>query len=142
MSRRRQPVSTVSPLIWLVVVILILYFARAVLIPLALALTLNFLLTPMVMGLQRLRIPRVLAVAIVMLLSTAVVAGMGWVMREARRVAGLFFRPAGLKNTRQNSLIIVRTAYRKGCIATNEPSGTRAVRQPRPVRPVPGELRA
>jgi predicted PurR-regulated permease PerM len=82
MSRRRQPASTLSPLIWLVVVILILYFARTVLIPLALALTLNFLLTPMVMWLQRLRLPRVLAVAIVMLVSTAVVAGMGWVVAD------------------------------------------------------------
>jgi predicted PurR-regulated permease PerM len=82
MSRRRQQASTLSPLIWLVVVILILYFARAVLIPLALALTLNFLLTPMVMWLQRLRIPRVLAVAVVMLVSTAVVAGMGWVVAD------------------------------------------------------------
>jgi predicted PurR-regulated permease PerM len=82
MSRRRQQVSNLSPLIWLVVVILILYFARAVLIPLALALTLNFLLTPMVMWLLRLRVPRVLAVAIVMLVSTAVVAGMGWVVAD------------------------------------------------------------
>jgi len=82
MSRRRQQASTISPLIWLAVVILILYFARAVLIPLALALTLNFLLTPMVMWLQRLRMPRVLAVAIVMLVSTAVVAGMGWVVAD------------------------------------------------------------
>jgi len=82
MSRRRQPSSTVSPLILLVVVILILYFARAVLIPLALALTLNFLLTPMVMWLLRLRVPRVLAVAIVMMVSTAVVAGMGWVVAD------------------------------------------------------------
>ena len=82
MSRRRQQVSTLSPLIWLVVVVLILYFARAVLIPLALALTLNFLLTPMVMWLLQLRVPRVLAVAIVMLVSTAVVAGMGWVVAD------------------------------------------------------------
>lgn len=81
-SRRRQPSPTLSPLIWLVVVILILYFARAVLIPLALALTLNFLLTPMVMWLQRLRMPRVLAVAIAMLVLTAVVAGMGWVVAD------------------------------------------------------------
>src|SRR4029077_1876864 len=82
MSRRRQQVSTISPLIWLVVVILILYFARAVLIPLALALALNFLLTPMVMWLLRLRVPRVLAVAIVMLVSAAVVGGMGWIVAD------------------------------------------------------------
>jgi predicted PurR-regulated permease PerM len=80
MSRRRQESSTFSPLIWLAVVILILYFARAVLIPLALALTLNFLLNPMVMWLQRLHMRRVLAVAVVMVTSAAVVAGMGWVV--------------------------------------------------------------
>jgi len=80
MSRPRQESSTLNPLLWLAGVILILYFARAVLIPLALALTLNFLLTPMVMALQRLRMRRVLAVAVVMLFSTAVVAGMGWIV--------------------------------------------------------------
>jgi len=77
---RRQGTSTLSPLIWLAVVILILYFARAVLIPLALALTLNFLLAPMVTWLQRLRMSRVLAVAVVMLVSAAVVGEMGWVV--------------------------------------------------------------
>ena len=41
-----------SPLIWLAGIIVILYFARAVLIPLALALTLNFLLMPMVLWLD------------------------------------------------------------------------------------------
>ena len=77
---RRQETSTLSPLIWLAVVILILYFARAVLIPLALALTLNFLLAPMVTWLQRLRMSRVLAVAVVMLVYAAVVGEMGWVV--------------------------------------------------------------
>ena len=80
MSRPRQESSNLNPLIWLAGVILILYFARAVLIPLALALTLNFLLTPMVMGLQRLRMRRVLAVAVVMLVSMAGVAGLGWIV--------------------------------------------------------------
>ena len=82
MSRRRPETSTLSPLLGLTVVILILYFARAVLIPLALALTLNFLLTPMVMWLQRLHMRRVLAVAAVMLTSAAVVGGMGWVVSD------------------------------------------------------------
>ena len=52
MSRSRPDPSTLNPLVILAGVVLILYFARAVLIPLALALTLNFLLTPMVMWLQ------------------------------------------------------------------------------------------
>jgi predicted PurR-regulated permease PerM len=82
MSRPRQESSTVNPLLWLAGAILILYFARAVLIPLALALTLNFLLTPMVLRLQRWHLRRVLAVAIVMLVSITVVGGMGWVVAE------------------------------------------------------------
>ncbi len=69
-----------NPLVILAGVVLILYFARAVLIPLALALTLNFLLTPMVMWLQKLSIRRVPAVALAMLISVAAAGGMGWVV--------------------------------------------------------------
>ena len=69
-----------SPLIWLAGIILILYFARTVLIPLALALTLNFLLMPMVLWLQRFHFRRVLAVALVVLISIAAVGGMGWIV--------------------------------------------------------------
>ncbi len=80
MSRARKESSPLSPLLWLAGVILILYFARAVLIPLALALTLNFLLTPLVVRLQRLHLRRVLAVVAAMLIFTAVVGGMGWIV--------------------------------------------------------------
>jgi predicted PurR-regulated permease PerM len=55
MRPARKESSPLNPLLWVAGVILILYFARAVLIPLALALTLNFLLTPMVTWLQRRR---------------------------------------------------------------------------------------
>ena len=80
MSRPRQESPTISPLLWLAGIILILYFARAVLSPLALALTLNFLLMPMVVWLQRLHIRRVFAVALVMLISIATVAAGGWIV--------------------------------------------------------------
>lgn len=80
MVRSRQEWSSLNPLIWLVGVILFLYFARPILVPLALALTLNFLLTPVVMWLQRLHFRRVLAVAVVMLASSAIVGGFGWVV--------------------------------------------------------------
>ncbi|HTS35278.1 MAG TPA: AI-2E family transporter [Candidatus Solibacter sp.] len=80
MARTRQEWSSLSPLIWLAGVVLFLYFARAILIPLALALTLNFLLTPLVVWLQRLHLRRVLAVAVVMLVSSAFVGGLGWIV--------------------------------------------------------------
>ncbi len=82
MSRSRQDSPTWNPLVVLVVVVLILYFARAVLIPLALALTLNFLLTPMVMWFQKLPMRRVPAVALAVLISVATVGGMGWVVSK------------------------------------------------------------
>ncbi|MFZ0952320.1 MAG: AI-2E family transporter [Candidatus Sulfotelmatobacter sp.] len=80
MSRSRPDSPALNPLIVLAGVILILYFARAVLIPLALALTLNFLLTPMLQWFQKLGLRRVPAVALVMLISISVVASMGWVV--------------------------------------------------------------
>ena len=82
MARSRKELLTLSPMIWLTAVIVILYVAREVLIPLALALTLNFLLTPMVSWLQRRGMRRVLAVAAVMLVSTAILMGMGWVVAD------------------------------------------------------------
>lgn len=82
MSRSRPDSPSSNPLLILAGVILILYFARPVLIPLALALTLNFLLTPMVLWFQKLPMRRVPAVALVILISLAVVAGTGWVVAD------------------------------------------------------------
>jgi predicted PurR-regulated permease PerM len=56
-----------------VVVVAALYFARAVLVPFALALLLSFLLSPLVRQLERLRLPRVAAVFIVVVLATGIV---------------------------------------------------------------------
>ncbi|MFZ0300226.1 MAG: AI-2E family transporter, partial [Candidatus Sulfotelmatobacter sp.] len=82
MSRSRPDSPALNPLVVLAGVILILYFARAVLIPLALAITLNFLLTPMVLWFQKLGLRRGPAVALVMLISVSVVAGVGWVVTD------------------------------------------------------------
>lgn len=57
-----------------------LYFAREVLIPLALALLVSFILTPLVLRLQKMRLGRVPAVLIVVALVVALVAGLGWAM--------------------------------------------------------------
>ena len=57
-----------------------LYFAREILIPLAFALILTFLLTPVVAFLQRLRAGRVLSVLTTLLLSIAVLGGIGWII--------------------------------------------------------------
>src|SRR5580704_13911534 len=57
-----------------------LYFAREILIPLAFALTLTFLLTPVVALIEKLRTGRVASVLTTMLVSIAVLGGTGWMI--------------------------------------------------------------
>ncbi len=61
-------------------VIAALYLAQRVLIPVALAVFFAFLLTPVVMQIQRWGFPRVLAVITVALFAVAVVLGFGWLV--------------------------------------------------------------
>jgi predicted PurR-regulated permease PerM len=72
--------SRVLTLIAVVVVIVGLYFGRQVLIPLALAVVLAFLLTPVVGWLEHLRFGRVPAVGMVLFLSFALAGSVGWVV--------------------------------------------------------------
>src|SRR5665213_2459264 len=57
-----------------------LYFAREILIPFAFALTLTFLLTPVVALLQKLHIGRVISVLTTVLVSFALAGGIGWII--------------------------------------------------------------
>lgn len=82
--RSRRSLLTEEPLILLVLVLAIAYFAREILIPLAIALTLNFLLAPAVIKLQRLRINRMIAVVLVAVMAFSIVGGVGWIV--ARQV--------------------------------------------------------
>ena len=70
------------------IVIAGLYFGREVLLPLALAILLSFVLTPPLLLLRRLKVPRVLAVAIVVITAFAIIAGVGGLIsREATDLA-------------------------------------------------------
>ena len=64
----------------LIATIAVLYFAREIFIPLAFALILTFVLTPVVALLQKLRVGRTLAVLTTVLVSIAVAVGIGWVL--------------------------------------------------------------
>ena len=64
----------------LILAIACLYWARIVFIPIALALLATFLLSPVVALLRRIGLHRVAAVVIVIVLSVAVVAGLGWAL--------------------------------------------------------------
>ena len=79
-QRARQGLIASEPVLLLATVIAVLYFARAILIPVALALTLNFLLGPAVIYLHRFRLRRVSAVIIVVVVAGSIVAGIGWIV--------------------------------------------------------------
>ncbi len=81
------PIRTAAALTAVLVAATILYVAREVLIPIALAVVLTFLLAPLVRRLERLRMPRPVAVLLAVGLSTLFLGGMGWVMEE--QVVGL-----------------------------------------------------
>jgi predicted PurR-regulated permease PerM len=66
-----------------------LYIAREVLLPLALAILLSFVLTPLLLLLRKVKVPRVLAVIIVVTLAFAIIFGLGWMIsQQASQLAG------------------------------------------------------
>ena len=77
-----------EPLLLLAVLVLVLYFARQLIIPLAFALTLAFLLGPAVERLEKVRLPRLPAIAIVGGLACVLLCGVGYVVsRQLLHVA-------------------------------------------------------
>ncbi len=72
--------STVKTLLIGAVVIAALYVGREVLVPIALAILLTFVLAPLVRLLQGLHFPRFLAVAVVVCLAFAAIFGLGGLM--------------------------------------------------------------
>jgi predicted PurR-regulated permease PerM len=91
------------------VVVAALYWAQDVLIPLALAILLSFLLAPLVHWLERWRIHRVAAVIIVVVLALALVAGIGYVMWNQLRDLAY-----DLPKYRQNIVAKVQAVRRQG----------------------------
>jgi predicted PurR-regulated permease PerM len=88
-SAMKSSSSIVNASIIFVIVIATLYFARDVLIPVALAGILSFMLAPPVRMLQNLRFPRGLAVMAVVLLAFTAIFALGGVMaHQVTRLAG------------------------------------------------------
>ena len=81
-STRDWPASVLvaARLISLAVLCAALYWGQAVLVPLVLAALLTVLLTPLVARLDRLRVPRVVGVLLVMTLAGAAIGGVGYVV--------------------------------------------------------------
>ncbi len=80
--------ATLQSLLIATIVIGGLYFGRDILLPLALAILLSFVLSRPLLWLRRLKVPRVLAVGIVVGFAFVVIAGLGWLLsREAADLA-------------------------------------------------------
>ena len=79
-SRGQNDTSRLVTTISIVGLVAVLYFAREVLIPLALAILLTFVLAPLVIWLQRLKMGRVPAVLIAAALSFLTIGVVGWIM--------------------------------------------------------------
>jgi predicted PurR-regulated permease PerM len=80
---RPDPLRDLSSLLAVVVAVVgiaILYFAKGILIAFALAALFSFLLTPMVIWMERIRFPRVLAVLLAIVFSIGTVGSVGWIV--------------------------------------------------------------
>jgi predicted PurR-regulated permease PerM len=74
------PASALSIMLFTVVIVSALYFGREVLVPIALALLMSFVLSPLVKILQGWRLPRMFAVIVVVLVAFAAIFSLGALM--------------------------------------------------------------
>ena len=71
------------------IVIGALYFGREILVPLALAILLSFVLTPPLLLLRRIKVPRILAVGLVVGAAFLVIFVIGWLLSaQVTQLAG------------------------------------------------------
>lgn len=97
MPRSNRSLLVEEPLILLALALLAAYFARDILIPLAIALTLNFLLAPAIIQVERLKLGRIFAVMLVVIMAFSAVGAVGWIV--ARQVIAVV---NDLPNYREN----------------------------------------
>ena len=90
------PASTLATVLFGVTIVAALYFGREVLVPIALAILLSFILAPLVRITQRLRIPQILAVLAVVAVAFAIILGLGAVIVTQVNQSGR--RPAALRD--------------------------------------------
>jgi predicted PurR-regulated permease PerM len=77
-SEKSRELTQIVVLIFSLAAIAVLYLAKTVVVPLALAILFSFLLSPLVNLLERIRLPRVLAIIVVILAAGIAVGTIGW----------------------------------------------------------------
>ena len=81
--------ATLQGLLIATIVIAALYFGREILLPLALAILLSFVLTPPLLLLRRIKVPRVMAVGLVVGAAFLVIFAVGWLLStQVTQLAG------------------------------------------------------
>ena len=84
----RRPRANLGALLAILLAIAALYFGRPLLMPLALALLVTFLLAPLVTRLEAIGLGRTLSVVVMLVMLAATAGGLGWVAaREAAELA-------------------------------------------------------
>ena len=101
-----------------VVVIATLYFARVVFIPLALAFLISLLLTPVVSLLERIKIPRVIAILLVMIAVSGAASVTGWII--VRQVVTLTGQLPTYKKTLEEKIHVLTQGHSKGIANVSE----------------------
>jgi predicted PurR-regulated permease PerM len=77
-SPKSRELNYLFILLFSLAAIAVLYLAETVVVPLALAILFSFLLSPLVTLLERIRLPRVLAIVVVILAAGMVIGTIGW----------------------------------------------------------------
>src|SRR5947209_18254334 len=80
MARPTTHAAALSPVVGFSLAVAILYFARELLIPLAFALLLAFLLSPIVKWLEGLHLPRIPAALLVIIVASATLLSVAWLV--------------------------------------------------------------
>ncbi len=79
-ANNAEKIGALLSVVMILIVVAVMYFAKEIFVPLALALLFSFLLAPLVTRFERWRIPRVPAVLLSVGLALAVVVGIGWLV--------------------------------------------------------------
>jgi predicted PurR-regulated permease PerM len=150
----RDVLSRLQPLLKVVIFAFALFclgVAQEVLIPIALAMLLTFVLAPLVERLQRWRVPRVAAVLVTVVLVFSVLGGLGWLLtsqvttladdlpqytnnltrkvRQVRRVG----RPQLLERAQSTVKEVIGELQKDDAAATKKPPQPVVVERPAPV---------
>lgn len=137
-----------------------LYIGREVLLPLALAILLSFVLTPLLLLLRKIKVPRVPAVIVVVTLAFAIIFGLGWMLshqvaqlasdlpryqhvladkisalRKSAESSGTFDNIAGALKGIEDEI------SQRAAPVPNGPAASPGLEEPAPNTPIPVEIR-